>query len=114
MENPDESVALRAALQRLLRAFEADFEKCPGMTVQISWETNSQAVEQARRALGLTPEGLRTSGSEPLPPLVREPGDQEDPGTSDEPGEPDYGAVSSQERAEQAYHGKYGPRGTHR
>lgn len=42
---------LRKALQRLLRAFEADVEQVPTLEVQVSWETNSQAVAQARAAL---------------------------------------------------------------
>ncbi len=39
------------ALQRLLRAFESDYEQHPFMKVETSWETNSQAILQAREAI---------------------------------------------------------------
>lgn len=45
--------ALVSALTRLLRAFEADKEQVPSMDVLTSWETNSQAIAQARSALAL-------------------------------------------------------------
>lgn len=43
---------LHAALQRLLAAFEAD-KKIGGrnMSILTSWETNSQAINQARIAI---------------------------------------------------------------
>jgi Holliday junction resolvase len=47
MNTPD----LLAALQRLLRAFEADYEIAPGMDVATSFETNSQAIMHARNAI---------------------------------------------------------------
>lgn len=40
-----------AALQRVLRAFEADSERAPQLDVRTCWETNSQAVAQARAVL---------------------------------------------------------------
>ena len=42
---------LVAALQRLMRAFEADYEQMPDIDIRTSWQTNSQAIEQARAAL---------------------------------------------------------------
>ena len=42
---------LLAALNRLLRAFEADVEQAPSMDIVTSWETNSQAVQAARTAI---------------------------------------------------------------
>jgi hypothetical protein len=42
---------LLAALQRLLRAIEADYEIAPTMDVATAFETNSQAIEQARAAI---------------------------------------------------------------
>ena len=42
---------LVAALVRLLRATEADVEQCPEMDVLTAFETNSQAIQQARAAL---------------------------------------------------------------
>ena len=42
---------LLAALNRLLRAFEADVEQVPSMDIVTSWETNSQAVQAARTAI---------------------------------------------------------------
>ena len=59
MNTPD----LLAALQRLLRAFEADYEIAPDMDIATSFETNSQAIDQARIAIAnaldpiLTPSG---------------------------------------------------------
>jgi len=47
MNTPD----LLAALQRLLRAFEADYEIAPDMDIATSFETNSQAIAQARTAI---------------------------------------------------------------
>ncbi len=47
MNTPD----LLAALQRLLRAFEADYEIAPDMDITTSFETNSQAIAQARTAI---------------------------------------------------------------
>ena len=40
-----------AALQRLLRANEADYELCPKMDVATAFETNSMAIKQARDAI---------------------------------------------------------------
>jgi hypothetical protein len=42
---------MREALQRVVRAFEADAEQVPTMDVLTSWETNGQAIAQARAAL---------------------------------------------------------------
>lgn len=42
---------LLAALQRLLRANEADYEISPAMDVATAYETNSQALLQARAAI---------------------------------------------------------------
>lgn len=42
---------LLEALQRLLRADESDFEQCPDMDVKTAFETNSQAIKQAREAI---------------------------------------------------------------
>jgi hypothetical protein len=42
---------LLAALQRLLRANEADYELAPGMDIATAFETNSQAIEQSRAAI---------------------------------------------------------------
>ena len=42
---------LLAALNRLLRAFEADVEQVPSMDIVTSWETNSQAIQAARTAI---------------------------------------------------------------
>lgn len=42
---------LRAALARLLEAYETDVNIVPEMPVVISWETNSGAVAQAKLAL---------------------------------------------------------------
>ena len=47
MNTPD----LLAALQRLLRTFEADYEIAPDMDIATSFETNSQAIAQARTAI---------------------------------------------------------------
>ena len=41
----------RGALRRLLRAFEADAEHAPGLSIRTCWETNGEAIRQARRAL---------------------------------------------------------------
>lgn len=41
----------RDALVRLLRAFEADAEIAPGLDIKTCWETNSQAIKQAREAI---------------------------------------------------------------
>jgi len=35
------------SLQRLLRAYESDYERMPMQSVKTSWETNSQAIAQA-------------------------------------------------------------------
>ena len=43
--------ALRSALQRLDRAYSADAESAPHLTVLLCYETNSQAHAQARAAL---------------------------------------------------------------
>lgn len=45
---------LRGALQRLLRANQADYEQCPTMDVKTAFETNSQAISQARATLART------------------------------------------------------------
>jgi hypothetical protein len=45
---------LRAALQRLLRAFEADYEQVPDLQIRICWETNSMAIELAKAVLAKT------------------------------------------------------------
>lgn len=42
---------LLAALQRLLRANEADYEQAPDMDVRTAFETNSQAIRQAKAAI---------------------------------------------------------------
>lgn len=45
------ALELLDALQRLLRANEADYELCPKMDVQTAFETNSMAIRQAREAI---------------------------------------------------------------
>lgn len=47
----DTATELFSALQRLLRAIEADYELAPTMDVATAFETNSQAIEQARAAI---------------------------------------------------------------
>ncbi len=42
---------LLAALERLLRANEADYEHLPDMDVRTAFETNSIAIKQARAAI---------------------------------------------------------------
>jgi len=42
---------LLEALKRLARAYEADSEVCPDMSVQTAYETNSEAHRQARAAI---------------------------------------------------------------
>ncbi len=43
---------LEEALQRIVRAFESDAERVPNLDTKTCWETNSQAVAQAKSALG--------------------------------------------------------------
>lgn len=45
------SLDLLTALQRLLRANEGDYQICPAMDVATAFETNSQAIIQARTAI---------------------------------------------------------------
>lgn len=40
-----------ASLRRLLEAYEADVQLNPHMPVFASWETNGQAIDQARAVL---------------------------------------------------------------
>lgn len=42
---------LLAALKRLLQANEADYEQCPNMDVRTAFETNSQAIKEAKEAI---------------------------------------------------------------
>jgi hypothetical protein len=42
---------LLAALQRLLNSYSADNDLIPGSMIWQSWETNGQAIAQARAAL---------------------------------------------------------------
>ena len=42
---------LVAALERILRSFEADAEQVPFVSIATCWATNSQAIAQARAAL---------------------------------------------------------------
>ena len=42
---------LAAALVRLRRAFESDYEQMPEQSISLSWETNSMAIEQTDKAL---------------------------------------------------------------
>jgi hypothetical protein len=42
---------LLEACQRLLSAFESDYKQIPDMDIKTSWETNSQAIANARQAI---------------------------------------------------------------
>lgn len=42
---------LLEALKRLMLAFYSDAQSAPEMTVQMSWETNTQAIETAQKAI---------------------------------------------------------------
>lgn len=55
----DAAPDLLAALDRLLRAFEADKDIAPQMDILTSWETNSCAIAQARAAIAKAIGGYR-------------------------------------------------------
>ena len=47
----DENMTLRLALTRLLDAYTEDVQRCPSMTVAISYATNTEAINRAKQAL---------------------------------------------------------------
>ena len=54
LPDDDMILTLRLALNRLLDAYTEDVQRCPSMTVAISYETNTEAINRAKQALQLT------------------------------------------------------------